>query len=505
LSCLIADDAWIIFRDENWHKSSQGMKAKDCPWNCPVPIRKSSFLGLRPSDAKFNLETDLGRISSFHLARKPLSEKELLFCDQQTNVIGNVPRRGGSGRSGFYQGRYLKGCGRTFLALNWNDEDRYHNTGHLLPSAAIREYVVTRYLAAKGGLHAIVPCEGLLLRPLSKELKNCPDLLLFGKASQSPRIDAHFQAITHKPGTFARASNFVWFLDNAATLPRGDTEFNSYSFLSLFARFLEVPGSLRKESELLSPERIGELYAASLERTFAGFGDFYRHGVYWGSFYNNFTLDGRFLDLELAQMFGGPFLGAVSKIRKRRLSGYLPGSFTSGSFFAMGAQLRAMTGFMRNRIDFLIRNRYYSGAYEADYLKAFLRSLDREVNPRWHWLYQKNAMIQKILAVVDDCTPLSATERKEVQAILNSHWEQTTSHDARGPKLEVERLDMPPVRSEGPRQVSWYAPKFLAERADYLDEVRWLYERLERLYGFRDMDRVLQGVLDLEKEIDNRL
>jgi hypothetical protein len=35
-------------------------------------------------------------------------------------------------------------------------------------------------------------------------------------------------------------------------------------------------------------------------------------GVWWGSFANNFTLDGRFLDLETPALLGGPFAGCMS-------------------------------------------------------------------------------------------------------------------------------------------------------------------------------------------------
>ena len=50
-----------------------------------------------------------------------------------------------------HEDAYLKGMGRTSLAANWSDaEDRCHHSGHMLPSAAAREYLVSRALEGLG-------------------------------------------------------------------------------------------------------------------------------------------------------------------------------------------------------------------------------------------------------------------------------------------------------------------------------------------------------------------
>ncbi len=476
--------------------------AANYPWNCPVPVRRSTFTSLKPSGRIFNVETDLARIPSFHLMKKPIPSGELLYCDLQTSAFGNIPLRAGSGRSGFYQGKYIKGCGRTPLALNWNMEDPYHNSGHLFPSAALREYLVSRYLEAKGALGTIVPCEGLLFRPLPRRLKNIADVTFPGKGrgGSSPRIDHLFQAITYKSAPFARASNFVWLLDQLANPPTPSPDYNPIQFFSFLGESLRDLTEDGEERDLPAMELLGRLYARSLERTFENLAHYFRLGVYWGSFHNNLTIDGRFLDLEVPLLFGGPFLGMFSSLDRPRIRSDERGKFTCSSFFLVAQSLRATTDFIRARMDYLLMSGLIPRPQQCELASDFLRALTREVQPRKHWLYDKRAMNKKILSLLERSLPFDARERASVRRLLDDQWKFFARCSPMPPGTQLKRVPMPPIRSEGHHFAHWYSFEFLKGHPDF-EEARWLSDAFQKAESCKSLDKLFQSIADIEKGI----
>jgi hypothetical protein len=142
------------------------MHATFASWMVPVPVAPTRTRSFRAEHRPLSVRVALGRIRAFDLGGA--SDDDIGAADLQLNADGNVGARLGSGRALFYRGHYLKGVGRTLLAGNWNNRrDAYHSSGHMLPSAAVREYLVSRVVEAAGWGQLIVPCVGLQLTPLS--------------------------------------------------------------------------------------------------------------------------------------------------------------------------------------------------------------------------------------------------------------------------------------------------------------------------------------------------
>ncbi|HWB78145.1 MAG TPA: hypothetical protein VG755_24440 [Nannocystaceae bacterium] len=274
----------------------------DVPWMIPVPVRRSSFEPLHDEHAELNVEVDLAAIAAFAIADGPA--EPLLWCDLQTS--GGMPRRLGSGRAGCYRGHYLKGVGRTMLAGNWRDpRDAYHGTGHMCASAAAREWWVTRWLDARGIGDAIVPCKGVLCRPLPPALAGFPVRALGATAAGAAPADRELAAVSVKPGGFARMSNLLWLLDHAA--PDGGP-LGLREFFRALHRYL---GPMHDDDP--TPASLVEQLDRSIARLVENFRAFFVHGVAWGSIHNNFTIDGRFLDLELPVALGRPVVGVIAR------------------------------------------------------------------------------------------------------------------------------------------------------------------------------------------------
>jgi hypothetical protein len=356
-----------------------------CSWAVPVPVVRSQFIPYGAAPLSCNVETDLGAIGAFDLS-SAAPGAPVLYADLQTNADSNVPGRLGSGRSGFLHGHYLKGIGRTPLAANWrNHEDRYHNSGHLLPSAAIREYLASCALRAAGLASAINPCDALLVRPLDRDVGDFLHAML-PEVRQFPAIDHRFQAITVKRGDFARFSNFLWALDHASPRPQ-----ELARLIYQLHSYLLPPEERPLERAQCSPEQLGRAFAAAVERALWNFRLFARAGVHWGSFHNNFTADGRFVDLELPCLLGRPFFGATHAVLDRP-AGVAPSIDWIGlELYSYVRQVRISLAGILQRLDHLSAHVVQPGT-PREFLRAVAVEL-RGALPPDHPLHDRGALI----------------------------------------------------------------------------------------------------------------
>ncbi len=336
-------------------------------WSVPVPVRSSTFTPSAGDYARYNVEVDLARIVPFGFVRTRPVDPQLLLADLQCNADGNANRRLGSGRSGYFQGKYLKGIGRTPLAANWTSADRYHSSGHLLPSAATREFVVSALLKAAGAASCINGCEAVLVREL-------PDLDedwlvdLRGPTHSLCEADRRLQAITVKDGAFARPSNFLWAIDHFGTEPNWVSDY----FLSV-RRSLGGEGAENLGESDVTPQGLVVALAEAIERGLSSYTEFRSVGLHWGSVHNNFTADGRFLDLEVPLVIGQPFLGWVGLCGQDPRAGYWFGLEVLSYARQMGDFVRSYRERLRGlpphrfsdlELEFLRGNRSRGGAQE---------------------------------------------------------------------------------------------------------------------------------------------
>jgi hypothetical protein len=374
----------------------------------PVPVRRSDFVALHRRHAPLNVEVDLGAIAAFSATSRRVPPEDLLYCDLQAGPDAPRFHRLGSGRSGFYRGWYLKGIGRTPLAGNWNlPGERVHNSGFLLPSAAIREWVASEYLAAVGAAGSIVPCEGLLVRPLPRALRGF-SALAFGPRRQPAPVDERFQAISIKRAGFARLSNVSWLLGNLTGAPG----LSPADFFALLA------AALGDSEAAAGPEPLAAALEAAFLQTLAHFRTHFSRGVYWCSFANNFTLDGRFLDLELPVLLGSPFFGALSKERGRTAE------FRPARSVAVGLEgLHAVRGFksflvqLFSTLSGLLAGDCLRSACEASFARDLSRLLEK-------WLSRRDGVFRS-----------QARRRALVEATVAAEWELS-----RGQRAVLRRI-----------------------------------------------------------------
>lgn len=275
------------------------------PWLVPTPLRPSDFVPLFERHAHLNVETALADIGAFDLQGAPCDLEALLYSDVYQPVEGANLAPGGSARSGFHRGKYLKGVGRTLLAVHWpwTGQDPYHTSGHLFPTGAVRELLMSAAARSAGVEDCIVACEGLLLKPLAGEDAAGLAESYREKGVRLPPIDLSLQAISVKGGSFVRLANLAWLLNQVGI---DDTGLNRRWMFELVRRLNGAFGSdVTGYNTDLDTGAVLRCIEAGVERMMRC----HEAGIAWGSWHNNYAVDGRFLDLETGFWLGRPFFG----------------------------------------------------------------------------------------------------------------------------------------------------------------------------------------------------
>lgn len=467
--------------------------ASSC-WTVPVPVRRSRFAAMDPAHDVYNVETDLAAIGAFSLDPDRVTP-ELLHADLQTQPRWNAWRRLGSGRAGVLGDAYLKGVGRTSLAANWADPgDRYHNSGHMLPSAAVREYLSSRALEELGLGATICPCTGLLAAPLDRPADRFLDAMLPESAGRFAPIDRHLQAITVKPADFARLSNFAWGLDHLG-LP-GDLAsllFRMHAFLS--------PPDRRPHPSASSPDAIAAAFAAAVETGVANFGQYLRAGVYWGSLANNVTADGRFLDLEVPMVLLRPFLGIFAEGPKP----WFGLNWIGLEVYLYVLELRGFCASLRERFAFLARHILPRGV-TRDFVDELLRALDQHLPPE-HLLWSGPRLVDAATAAVAGALGLDRARAARVRSIAERQYQAVfEGADPDWSDLDLRRLELDVAPPE-PGHPRWCAyPRFLeGVCTDRLEAGALFNERLRWIEVSRGAEELFERVRTTTRELREAL
>ncbi|HYO58669.1 hypothetical protein [Archangium sp.] len=234
--------------------------------------------------------------------------------------------------------------------------------------------------------------------------------------SQFAPADRRLQALTVKGAGFARLSNFAW----AFSQWRCGAPF-LVELLLRMTRYLGGPSQPEVRPGDVTPAALAERMERAIERLVHNFERFFQTGVYWGSFHNNFTADGRFLDLETPIVFGGPFIGIIASSGKLPESVDLADSrvFVGCEVLHCLRQVRTFLAFLIDRLEWLGQNDSGGGELEQRFLLDTAEAL-RVRFPRSHWLHDAGALGEKLTATLASALALSPGATAELSALVEA-------------------------------------------------------------------------------------
>ncbi|MEZ5386277.1 MAG: hypothetical protein R3F13_12255 [Prosthecobacter sp.] len=415
------------------------------PWLFPAPIRTGRFQIAEPESGRFNVEVALDGIRPYCF--DPAVATEVLHYDLQTQLLGNARGRLGSGRAGVYQGHYLKGVGRTPAAANWNDlADIYHASGHLAVGSAIRERAITACLSARGLGHTVVPCTDVLLGRFTTAEKNAVNRAQSSSRPDFTAADARYMSMTAKPANFARMSNFAFALERFEVKPR-----------SIGELFLELEYYLRPPEERSdaegSPQMIVDAMEGAMRRGMDNFRAFARAGLFWIYLESNFSIDGRFLDLETPVYFGQPFVGIVAAKDDDS-----PPDMLGFEEFGYVSHWRGFLAWFTARLHLLAQPVCGCGPEVRAFVRDLLRRISRRFSPK-HWLFDDAALVREGFANLAGALGLEGADRKLLRALAkHAFGARVYGHASAPPEVGYLPVQDAPAAATSRKRVFLHAP-----------------------------------------------
>lgn len=360
-------------------------------WSVPTRLRRAQYASLFADHRRYALETDLSPMGGFSL---PVTTGEFGYADHQLTALHPGARRQGAGRAVFYKGKYLKGVGRTALAGNWDQpRDTVHGTGHLTATSAAREMLISHYLGCKGLEDTIVACEGVLVRELDPEFGAAYRSYADATDLKAAPADRHLQAITVKNGNFARWSNLSWL-----AMQSGSEAGDITRWCQLAGYFASSPGDQAARNidpfaeTRWTPSTVATALCSAVERSVDTLVQHFEAGVYWNSYHNNRSLDGRFLDLELPMLLGEAMVSRIVHTEGSLENDY---DYDRDAGLLFGNELLFEAKIMRTAIC-TMRQRFRLLATEAELPveRTFLDQLADALHDTFdqsHWLFDLQA------------------------------------------------------------------------------------------------------------------
>jgi hypothetical protein len=464
----------------------------------PIPVRRSRFVPLVRGYAPYNVETAAGSIGAFGAALRR-GRSDVALCDLQDNPDTTVLGRLGSGRAGVYRGKYLKGIGRTLLAGNWaRPDDVVHHTGHLSASAAVRELLVSAYLEAKGCSDAINPCESVLVGTKAPVLRSYLAERLRKQRARLTRgnpwsSDLALQAISVKPAGFARYSNLIWMVRHL-DLFAGRGTHNLTRFVELFSSTVDPKGRVADPT----PDDVAQAFVRSVERGLDHLHRFWRLGVSWISLHNNFTADGRFLDLEAPVIVGTPLVGVIGTQPHRRFA--LPHSAALSGLFepmAFVLHMRMIAWSLRSQFEAIFRAPNGVSRTEREFAHGL--SMAFVAATRGHILFSRRLLKRRLLGWVEDTMELGRSACTGLIRTLDAAFDVYLDERQARPELGVRALELQLARGQSVSNVA-HVFDFM-EPVGLSDDARLFNQLVSQLDTIADRDRFLVALGEATRQI----
>jgi hypothetical protein len=252
-------------------------------------------------------------------------------------------------------------------------------------------------------------------------------------------------------------------------------------------RFFAIERALTGEEGDGDPEVLAAALVEGWRRGNAAFDTWFRVGLYWQAFHDNFALDGRFLDLETPVYAGAPLLARVEVVEPTRSRAWM-----GSEVFHHARQWRVFVRWLAARCRFLARfvavepnTRSYLRAFADVVTTAFAETP----------LFDDGAMIRSVADRVASVLELGSEDRALSDAIVAAEASRLLyARPRRLPALRMVPLPWQPAQSNPTVRQRLAAPDFVAARFRPSPDAAIYAEEIARLGDCADLDALLCGL-----------
>jgi hypothetical protein len=462
------------------------MTLPKAPWNVPIPVKSARYEASNTALSLYNISVDLKSIEDAHS-----NPGSLAYSDLQ-NPLDTTDLRLGAGRSCFFRKKYIKGVGKTMLAGNWNDtRNLTHSSGHLLATSAVAEYLISLLLRKKNREYLVNPCEGVLASSLDTHIQRG-----FASKPQSLgcTVNRHIQCLTVKGDGFARYSNFIWFLQNSSFAEPVDCGNSIYRYLSLL---YEATSLKPYRDPGLDLEKIFRSVERGIEACISNLTEAFHLGLDWTNYSNNFSLDGRFLDLETPLYYGAPILGFVKALTPDDEKGI----FQSNQLFGFGIlyaleQYSFFIKLQESHFSFLAKQTRKTNGVLADICESIVQ-VSRDTFHADHLLHSDEKIKNLILELYCDHIPHGLDRVRTIDSIYNKYLNLPDKSF----RCRVA-LSKQIIADTGTCLDIGVLDKATDSRMKNLsDDVEWYNDTYKEFLEIRDVDNFLLKISDIERQL----
>ncbi len=368
---------------------------------------------------------------------------------------------------------------------------------------------MSRYFIAKGKRHLLHPCEGLLIGELAPALRDARSWRRW-KPEECLPCDLTLQAITVKGPRVARFSNITWHL-NHLSVAGGERDL--FRFFVLLMNGLEPHDPV--DVGALVPSAIARVLANTIDRTIQNFREYFRLGVNWLMPYNNFTMDGRFCDLDVPLFSGPGYVGAALSRESWRVgssTARAPDHVDFGSIFGLNVipflhQMRVFLRCLHAGLGALLGANFCYSEAEKGFMAGFVRAL-AEVLPPDHVLWSGAACADMVKLWLDEDCHIVPSRRGAIHALVDHavalRLEHTTTAGMSFPVEEVTHLRCARAGVSPNLTTSFYAIAGSEVRPERLAEAQLLNDWIAKLDLVTDRDEFLSTANEAVRQIDEQ-
>jgi len=226
---------------------------------------------------------------------------------------------------------------------------------------------------------------------------------------------------------------------------------------------------------------------------------FFKRGVIWNAMRNNFTIDGRFLDLETPILLGAPFIG-IAEYRFRNFKFHSIVGLDTLSFLF---HFRRFICFVVNRVDFLLEQGALLAQREVILGQEFLSQL-RSIFDKNHILFSEKKACRHVFNRAISEMEVPSQNHAALLEFIKFKYKNPKPKISSAPWFPLEEVPFSWPSDSAFSNTRLYSLKFLNSKRSAFSEGEFLNKEIvDKILKVTDLDQLIEAMMGAQKKIMN--